>query len=79
MARLSSANSAANQLYQASNIGQTNTLIPRGRVTYTLQETADLLGVSYKTVRRRVADGSLKAHKFGRLWLISASDLEALA
>ncbi|MCL1840795.1 MAG: helix-turn-helix domain-containing protein [Propionibacteriaceae bacterium] len=45
---------------------------------FTINQTADKLGVSPMTVRRRIADHTLKARKVGGLWLINARDLEAL-
>ena len=53
--------------------------LDQGRVTYTLAEAADLLGVSYITMRRRVADKTIKARRLGRLWLVNARDIEAMA
>lgn len=44
---------------------------------FTMDEIADALGVSVKTVRRRIADGSLRAHRFGRQLRISAEDFRA--
>lgn len=43
----------------------------------TIPEAADVLGVSSKTVRRRIADGSINARKFGpRLIRVEMSSLE---
>ena len=33
---------------------------------YTVQEAADYLGVSSKTIYKWIAEGSLKAHKIGK-------------
>lgn len=44
---------------------------------YTIDEVADALGVSEKTVRRRIDDGSLHAHKIGRQWRVSDSDFRS--
>lgn len=45
-----------------------------------IQDAADLLGVSTDTVRRRIADGSLAAYRIGpRLLRVDRSQVEALA
>lgn len=44
-----------------------------------LQDAADILGVSVDTVRRRIADGSLPAERVGaRLIRVRRTDVEAL-
>ena len=44
----------------------------------TLADAGEVLGVSTKTIRRRIADGSIKARKFGpRLIRVEMSSLEA--
>ena len=48
------------------------------RISYTVPETAVKTGLSEKTIHRRIADGSLKARKLGRRWLVSAASVEAL-
>lgn len=48
------------------------------RITYPVVEAARKLGLSPKTIHRRIADGTLKAKRVGRCWLVSASSLEAL-
>lgn len=45
----------------------------------TLQEAADELGVHYMTAYRYVRLGMLDAHKRGRSWVVTRSDLEAFA
>ncbi|MCV2880367.1 helix-turn-helix domain-containing protein [Sedimentimonas flavescens] len=42
-----------------------------------LDQTADLLQVSTRTLRRAIADQELAAHKVGRQWRIARKDLEA--
>lgn len=43
----------------------------------TLTDAAEALGVSTKTIRRRIADGSINARKFGpRLIRVEMSSLE---
>ena len=45
-----------------------------------LQEAALILGVSVKTVRRRIADGDLAAFRVGpRLLRVNRAEVEALA
>jgi excisionase family DNA binding protein len=47
------------------------------RLTYTLHETADVLGVSYRTVRRYAANGELPTLRIGRRVLVSRRVVEA--
>jgi excisionase family DNA binding protein len=42
----------------------------------TLQQAAERLGVSVDTVRRRIADGQLRAAKHGRVIRISESEIQ---
>lgn len=45
-----------------------------------IQEAAELLGVSTDTVRRRISDGSLTAYRIGpRLLRVDRAAVEALA
>ncbi|EPD32599.1 excisionase family DNA binding domain-containing protein [Propionimicrobium lymphophilum ACS-093-V-SCH5] len=41
-----------------------------------IQQAADLLGVSVKTIRRHISNGNIKAYKFGRLIRIKPEDLK---
>lgn len=43
---------------------------------YTLQEVADRLKVSYRTVFRWVHAGELSAYKLGQEWRVGEADLE---
>lgn len=43
---------------------------------YTVEETADHFRVSGQTVRLWIRDGKINAHRFGRKWLIPASEIE---
>jgi excisionase family DNA binding protein len=43
-----------------------------------LADAAELLDVSLKTVRRRIADGTLPAYRVGKLIRIRREDLDAL-
>lgn len=42
----------------------------------TIQDVADILQVSAKSVRRWIDTGDLVAHRLGRQWRISQGDLE---
>ena len=42
----------------------------------TIEQAAEHLQVSSKTVRRWIDTGDLIAHRFGRQWRISAADLQ---
>lgn len=44
---------------------------------FTPREVADALGVSVKTVRRRIADGTLHVHRIGRQLRVSEDDYRA--
>lgn len=44
---------------------------------YTVEEVAEALGISARTVRRRVAEGALHVHRIGRSLRISADDFRA--
>jgi excisionase family DNA binding protein len=44
----------------------------------TIDETAELLSVSSRTVRRLVASGALQVHRFGRLVRIAEADIAVL-
>lgn len=43
------------------------------------KQVAHLLGISVSSVYRRIQEGSLKAEKFGSLWLIDADQLPTWA
>lgn len=42
----------------------------------TLQEAADFLALSTRTLRRKIKSGDLPARQFGRVWRISEDDLQ---
>lgn len=50
---------------------------PKPTTYFSMDEIAEALGVHVKTVRRRIADGSLRAHRIGRQIRISADDFRA--
>lgn len=43
-----------------------------------LKEAADRVGVSVKTLRRRIAAGDLPAYRSGRIIRVNACDLDAM-
>lgn len=47
-----------------------------GAVTYSVGEVAEVLGVSKKTILRRIESGELGARKRNRVWRISSGDLK---
>lgn len=49
-----------------------------GRVYVALDDAARLAGVSTKTIRRRIKDGTLPAYRLGGLVKIAADDLHKL-
>lgn len=55
--------------------GSTVTKAINGPQFYSITEAADALGVSQWTIRRRIADGTIKARRFGRLIRIDRNDL----
>jgi excisionase family DNA binding protein len=44
----------------------------------TLPQVADLLGVSRSTIKRRVADGSIRVIRIGRLVRVPAREIDRL-
>ena len=42
---------------------------------FTIQEVAEILHVSDSTIRRWIAEGKIKALKFGRQWRFKASEI----
>jgi len=44
---------------------------------YSVEQVADFLEVSMRSVRRWIADGDLPAHRFGRAVRIAETDLKA--
>ena len=52
---------------------------PLPRKLLSLQDAADRAGVNPKTIRRRIADGSLKGYRMGpRLIRVDLNELDAL-
>mgnify|MGYP000865418867 CR=1 FL=1 len=45
--------------------------------TYTLDEAADILQLTKRTLYNYVKDGKLKAVKFGKYWRVTQENLEA--
>lgn len=42
---------------------------------YTIDQIAEILGMHHKTIRKFIAEGTLKANKVGKQWRISGHDL----
>lgn len=55
------------------------TTIPRPHSRLTLQEAAQLRRIGHSTLRRKIADGSLRAERIGRRIYVHPNDLDALA
>lgn len=53
------------------------TSVVGGRAYCSLQEAATYLGVSYKTVRKLVATGDLRAKKVGSVYRVRIADLDS--
>jgi excisionase family DNA binding protein len=52
---------------------------PRGlsrKELFSIREAAAYLGVSTSTVHRRIAAGTLRAHRWGRRWMMWRHDLD---
>jgi len=49
-----------------------------GKTWCSIQEAAEILGVSYQTVRRRIMSGDLEVRREGRRYFIKLSDVEKL-
>lgn len=43
---------------------------------YDIKETAEILGVSTRTVQTYITDGKIKAQKIGNKWKIKEEDLK---
>jgi len=52
---------------------------PAARRLLTMREAGRALGVSSYTIRRRVADGTLTAVRFGGQWRVPVTSVEAVA
>ncbi len=48
-----------------------------GMTLYTMQEAADIVGVSISVIRKARRDGLLKAEKVGRRWYFTHAALRA--
>ena len=64
---------------EAAGFGQVRGRRQRGGIPryYTIQEVAELLNVSHRTVRRWIANGDLIAHRVGGVVRIAEDDLRA--
>lgn len=63
----------AERLFQ----GVFDMVVDKGKLTFSLSEAAEILGVHSETVRRAIKAGKLKAAKTGRDYRISRADLQA--
>lgn len=59
-------------------IAVSTTTVPRRRQLVSLADAAKLLDVSVRTLRRRIADGTLPAYRVGRLLKVNPDDLERI-
>lgn len=55
-----------------------HTPYPRQPVTFSIKETAELLGVSPRTVQRQITDGSIQSLKIGARRLVPRTELDRL-
>lgn len=49
----------------------------KGKLAYSRQEAAELLGVHLNTIDRHIRQGTIPARKLGTRWIIPASALHA--
>jgi excisionase family DNA binding protein len=61
---------------QENNVINPNSLLAKNYLS--IQDTADLIGVSRWTINRMVKRGDLQIHKFGRKKIIQKSQIENL-
>ena len=52
-------------------------MVDKDKVTFSLAEAAEILGLHKEYLRRKIKDGSLKAMKTGKQYIISRPDLQA--
>ncbi len=57
--------------------GVFNEMVDRDKLTFSLGEAAEILGLHKEYLRRKIKDGSLKAMKTGKQYIISRADLQA--
>ncbi|HKC75759.1 MAG TPA: excisionase family DNA-binding protein [Chloroflexota bacterium] len=50
--------------------------VPLSRQLFSVRAAAAYLGVSPSTVRRRIAAGAVRAHRWGRTWMLWRDDLD---
>jgi excisionase family DNA binding protein len=67
---------SASQMIAAEN--RKSSTVENPRLTYRVDEAARRLSVSTKTVKRRIADGTLKSTKMVGVRLIDAKSVKAL-
>jgi excisionase family DNA binding protein len=49
-----------------------------GELFYTVEETAELLGVTVYTIRRWLKDGKLSGKRVGKFWRISKESVKSV-
>ncbi len=57
--------------------GVFNEMVDKDKLTFSLGEAAEVLGLHKEYLRRKIKDGSLKAMKTGKQYIISRPDLQA--
>jgi excisionase family DNA binding protein len=62
--------------YTCPKCGNKESIRPAAKLFYTMNEVADLFGVSRLTVHRRIKGGDIKAIKFGNLVRIPAKAIK---
>jgi excisionase family DNA binding protein len=50
--------------------------VPLSRQLFSVSAAAAYLGMSPSTVRRRIAAGAVRAHRWGRTWMLWRDDLD---
>jgi len=62
--------------YTCPKCGNAESIRPAAKLFYTMNEVAELFGVSRLTVHRRIKDGHIRVIKFGNLVRIPAKSLK---
>lgn len=67
-----------NSIYEFIKFEEPIQNMTNGTDTYTAREFAQMLGVNEVTIQRKIANGEIKAVKFGRAWRIDERELELM-
>ena len=67
-----------NSIYEFIKFEEPIQNMTNGTDTYTAREFAQMLGVNEVTIQRKIANGEIKAVKFGRAWRIDKRELELM-